>query len=93
MIYLHKSVPNLKENIVKRGRSYEMNIADEYLNNIQQTYFEYFKSEVDFPVVIIDTDGIDFLNNPEHYQWIVDLIHQPHSKAVHRVAYQPLIPA
>jgi len=39
IVYLHRSVDNLIENIKARGRSYEQEIAPSYLLEIQNTYF------------------------------------------------------
>jgi len=43
LIYLHTPVSRLQQNIKKRNRSYEKNIADEYLFSIQETYTHYIK--------------------------------------------------
>src|SRR6202000_2195580 len=43
LIYLHAPVSKLKENIKKRNRSYEQNISDEYLLELQETYTNYIK--------------------------------------------------
>src|SRR5580698_10114973 len=43
LIYLHAPVSRLKENIKKRNRSYERNISDEYLFELQETYTNYIK--------------------------------------------------
>jgi deoxyadenosine/deoxycytidine kinase len=42
LVYLHRSVDNLRANIDKRGREYEKDITNEYLQKIQNTYFEFF---------------------------------------------------
>jgi len=66
LIYLHRNVDVLQQNITQRGRVFEQAISDEYLLKIQQGYFTYFKEVVDFPVVVIDCDGVDF-NKTEDY--------------------------
>nr|MDA3929568.1 deoxynucleoside kinase [Prolixibacteraceae bacterium] len=38
-VYLHKSTPNLKDQIRIRGREYEQNIEPKYLDNITNGYF------------------------------------------------------
>ena len=73
-VYLHKSVPGLKDQIRMRGRSYEQNIDPEYLESVTKAYFSYFKQELEFPVLIIDTNGIDFVNNEADYKTIVETI-------------------
>jgi deoxyguanosine kinase len=67
-VYLHVSVDNLLKNIRKRGREYEKNITPEYLETIQNGYFDYFRQVTQFPVLILDTNGIDFVGNFADYQ-------------------------
>src|SRR5437867_7538942 len=43
LIYLHTPINRLQENIRKRNRPYEQNIADEYLYNLQETYTQYIR--------------------------------------------------
>ena len=73
-VYLHLNTENLMKNIKKRGRDYEQNITEDYLKKIQNGYFDYFKQQEDFRILIIDTNNIDFVNNKEHYKLIVDTI-------------------
>lgn len=73
-VYLHVSVENLLKNIRKRGRDYEQQIDPNYLETIQQGYFDYFKQVTQFPVLIIDINGIDFVGNLSDYKLIKDYI-------------------
>ena len=73
-VYLHVSVDNLLKNIRKRGREYEQQIEPRYLETIQQGYFDYFKQVTQFPVLIIDINGIDFVGNITDYKLLKDQI-------------------
>lgn len=73
-IYLYLTIENLEKNIKRRGRSYEQEIQKEYLSNIQENYFDYFKQQKDFTFLIIDTNGIDFVNNIKDYKKITEII-------------------
>ena len=75
-IYLHKDTLELKKQIAVRGREYESNIEDEYLDNISRAYFNYFKQQSEFPVVIIDTNNIDFVRNKKDYLRLCEIIFQ-----------------
>jgi len=66
-VYLHATPGNLLRNISKRGREYEKDIPPEYLEKIQQGYFDFFRQIRTFPVLIIDVNNIDFVNNKKHY--------------------------
>lgn len=73
-VYLHKNTSNLQQQIANRGREYEKSIKDDYLNNITNAYFNYFKQQSEFPVVIIDTNNIDFVKSKNDYKKICDVI-------------------
>ena len=60
LLYIHQPVPGLLENIKKRGRSYEQKMDPEYLQRIQQAYFDYFRTVSDIPIVVLDVQNIDF---------------------------------
>lgn len=75
-VYLHLNPDNLLVNIRKRGRDYERNITREYLESIQAGYFEFFKQHPELIFLIIDTNNIDFMNNPEDYQEVVQTVFQ-----------------
>lgn len=73
-IYLNQDIDRLISNIKKRGREYEQNISPEYLKKIQQAYTNFIKSEEDLNTLIIDATELDFVNNPEDYQLIIEKI-------------------
>jgi deoxyadenosine/deoxycytidine kinase len=73
-VYLHKDTDLLLKNIAIRGRTYETYITKAYLEKIAQGYFSYFRQQSDFPILIIDTNGIDFVKKSEDYEKIVSAI-------------------
>lgn len=87
LVYLHRSVDRLMDNIRKRGRSFEQEIEPSYLQQIQQSYFEFFRSNEQLPILVIDIEDMDFLNDPEDYQKILDLINRPYRPGLHRASF------
>jgi deoxyguanosine kinase len=85
LVYLHRSVDDLMLNIKKRGRQFETDISAEYLTEIQNVYFEYFRTEMSLPIVIVDVENIDFIKDKKHYESLIDILKQPYPKGVHRV--------
>lgn len=79
LVYLHRPVPNLLQNIQKRGRGFEQDISADYLSQIQHTYFEFFKAEKSLPILILEIEDIDFQLNKEMYNKITDLMKQSYS--------------
>ena len=73
LIYLHSPVQKLQKNIKKRNRTYEQNIPDEYLFNIQQTYTSYIKQH-NIKTIFVDAVNADFLSNGEHLQALVNAL-------------------
>ncbi len=73
-IYLYQNTERLIDNIKKRGRDYEQNIAPEYLDKIHKGYANFIKTEKNLNTLIIDVSDKDFVNNPEDYKDIIDLI-------------------
>jgi deoxyadenosine/deoxycytidine kinase len=67
-VYLHSDTDKLLQNIKHRGRSYEQNIAGEYLEKIKSGYFGFLKQISTFPVLVIDISKIDFVADSEKYQ-------------------------
>ena len=67
-VYLHVPVDKLLENIELRGRSYEKNIRPEYLKEVQEGYFGFFKSQTELKIVVIDTSTLDFVNKKSDFQ-------------------------
>jgi deoxyadenosine/deoxycytidine kinase len=82
LIYLHASVNKLQANIKKRNRSYEQNIADEYLFNIQETYTHYIKQH-NIKTLFIDTSNADFLSNDKHLRVIIDALDKDYDQGQH----------
>ena len=76
MIYLRASVPHLVANIQKRGRDYEQSIQLEYLENLNRRYEEFIFEKYKGRVMIVEKDGIDFLNNSKDFGSIVERIDQ-----------------
>ncbi|MCB0611476.1 MAG: deoxynucleoside kinase [Lewinellaceae bacterium] len=86
LVYLYRSVDGLLNNIRNRNRSYEQEISPDYLANIQQSYLDFFhKTTPDFPILILDVEGADFLDFPEHYEAFLDLLKKEYAPGVHRL--------
>lgn len=85
LVYLYLEVDKLQENIRKRGRSYEQQIQDDYLQRIQEGYFEFLSQQQDMRILILDTNRIDFVHNAKDYQKVIELINQDYAIGVHRI--------
>ena len=77
IIYLQADTNTLMKNIAKRGREFEANISYDYINGLNEIYTEYFFRYNDTPLVIINTNHIDFVNNSADLDQVIDYIRQP----------------
>ena len=73
LIYLHAPVQKLQENIKKRNRSYEQDIKDDYLFNLQETYTSYIKQH-NIKTIFIDASNADFIGNDKHVHVVLDAL-------------------
>ncbi len=73
LIYLHAPISRLKENIKKRNRSYEQNISDKYLFELQETYTNYIKQH-NIKTLFVDVSNADFLGDTRHLKIIIDAL-------------------
>lgn len=87
IVFLHRSIPELQQQIKKRNRSYESEISAEYLMNIQNTYYDYFKMEQHTPVLIIDVSELDYVQSEKDYQLIIDLISRKYTPGLHHASF------
>lgn len=88
LIYLYLDVENLQRNIRKRGRAYEQNITDEYLENIQQKYLDFIRKHEHMKVIVADTNQLDFVGNEEHYQQLKNLLYRDIPAGITRVSFE-----
>ena len=74
MIYLRKSVPALIAQIQKRGREYEQTMQIDYLKGLNEKYEDFIFHQYDGRVLVIESDGMDFENNPEDFRAVVNKV-------------------
>lgn len=75
MIFLKRSVPKLVERIKMRGRDYEQAIPVDYLTKLNQYYNDWYETYDLGKSLVVDTDDLDFLDNEEHFNKLVQRIH------------------
>ncbi len=86
-VFLFVETPKLQQNIKQRGRDYEQEIEDEYLDKIQNGYFEFMKHERDMKILLMDTNNLDFVHNNKDYQLMVDIINNDYQPGINRITF------
>ena len=78
-IYLKASTKRLMQNIRKRGRPYESHIKEDYIEALNNLYEEFFWNYSSTPLLIINIENMDFVNNKSHLDQILIEISRHHS--------------
>lgn len=76
VIYLQASTDVLLQRIRKRGREYERNLSQSYLEAINQAYNHFFFHYNATPLLVIQTSQIDFVQSKADLEDLVKQIRQ-----------------
>lgn len=74
VIYLQASPHTLIERVQRRGYRYERNISDEYLVKLAKSYGEFFHHYEAAPLLIVNSDNLNFVDNDEDFELLMDRI-------------------
>ncbi|MBI5217988.1 MAG: deoxynucleoside kinase [Bacteroidia bacterium] len=74
LIYLRSTVPNLVNQIQKRGRKYENAIRIDYLTRLNERYEAWISSYNLGKILIVDVDNTNFSENPLHLREVINKI-------------------
>ena len=79
VIYLQAPLAILRERITLRGIGYEQQIRDEYLLRLSESYTRFFHDYEDSPLLTVNTQSVDLINNVADYQAVLEKINDIHS--------------
>jgi deoxyadenosine/deoxycytidine kinase len=74
VIYLQGSIETCMKRIKKKTRTVEKAVTPEYLAQLIEAYNYYFYHYEETPLLVVDTNEIDFVNRPEHFDDLVEQI-------------------
>ncbi len=74
MIYLQASVGTLMMRVRKRGNAAENAIDEDYLRRLSEAYTRYFYNYGESPLLIVNSDRLDFEGVPEHLDLLVERV-------------------
>jgi deoxyadenosine/deoxycytidine kinase len=77
VVYIQCSVDRLMANIRKRGRTMERNMSDQYIRDLNEAYNYFFFRYKSAPLLIVNANHIDFVNNQEDFDDLVREIFRP----------------
>ena len=77
LVYLQATTNTLMQRIALRDRPYERQMERAYINELNIAYDEFFSKSFDHtPVLTIDSNNLNIIQNPEHLKLIEDRIRQ-----------------
>jgi deoxyadenosine/deoxycytidine kinase len=71
VIYLQASVPTLLARVRRRGHAAESPIDEDYLRRISEAYTSYFHQYSDGPLLIVNSERLNFVDDPAHLELLV----------------------
>lgn len=89
VVYLQSSVERLMMNIKARGREIEKNMSEDYIRELNEAYNYFFFRYKSTPLLIVKATDLDFVNNPEHFEDLLEQILRPNKAPVEY--YNPMV--
>lgn len=82
LIFLNAPVTKLQQNIRRRNRSYEQQIADHYLVSVHDMYMQYIRQH---PVrtLMLDMTKVDFVKNPADFDKLLQALEKDYEPGIH----------
>ena len=77
VVYLQAATSRLMKNIKQRGRDFEKGVTTEYINQVNEKYQEFFVNYDERPLLVINANNIDFVNNPDDFENLLEVIQEP----------------
>jgi deoxyguanosine kinase len=68
VVYLQAAPDTLMERIGRRGRPFEKDMERDYIRQLVEAYNYFFFHYTDVPLLVVNTNGIDFVNNPDDFE-------------------------
>ena len=87
VVYLRATTDTLMQRIALRDRSYERQMERAYIDELNQAYDAYYLEPTVHrsPVLVIDSNALDYVRNPEYLTWVEERIRQE----LRAAPYQP----
>ncbi len=74
VVYLKADLKTLVNHIKLRGREFEKSIERSYLERLNRSYTSWIRNYDQGKLLIIESDELDFVNNPGHFNMIISSI-------------------
>jgi deoxyadenosine/deoxycytidine kinase len=71
VVYLQGSLETCLKRLKKRMLNFEKTISVDYVRQLIEAYNYYFYHYEETPLLVVETNDIDFVNRPEHFEDLV----------------------
>ena len=71
VVYLQASADVLQRRIARRGRPFEFNMDPAYIESLNAAYNHFFFHYDKSPLLVVNTDEIDYVENPRDREEII----------------------
>ncbi len=88
IVYLRADTNTLMQRIAFRDRPYERSMERGYIHELNLAYDEFFSHPNGSPVLLLDSNGLDFVHNSDHLKLVENKIREALSLA----PFQPQLP-
>jgi len=73
-VYLQASTGVLLDRINRFGRSFERDMDRNWLDELVDSYNRWFLHDRSYPVLVVNTDNVDFRKDTEAFERLVDAV-------------------
>jgi len=77
VVYLQARSDVLFARIQRRGRPVERGISRDYLETLNEAFNHYFFNYDETPLLVVNTDSMDFVNDEKHFRDLAKRISEP----------------
>jgi deoxyadenosine/deoxycytidine kinase len=74
VIYLQAPVATLVERVHRRGVDFERQMPESYLARLAEAYARFFYGYEEAPVLIVNSERLNFVDNPEHFALLMSRV-------------------
>jgi deoxyguanosine kinase len=74
VVYLQAHPDTLMMRIARRGRTFEKDMERAYIQQLNEAYNHFFFHYTEAPLLVVNTNGIDFVNNTEDFEDLLERI-------------------
>ena len=83
LVYLHLPMEVVRARIRSRGRTYEQQISEDYLGQLQERYLDHLRKLEGVRVLVVDLQGADLLNDANAYARLLDEVTERRDAGLH----------